>query len=211
VKPTKFNGMSNGNFAQLVGIFVLHILNKVCGCPTERQNSDWESILDVSEEKMNHMVQGIKISIGNDGLGSLTCNGLKEEQITPAVIIDAISFSRDYEPILLPFFLKNDPSFIFASGTDDDDDDVLSEEQIDKVELNGLSTLQYGILTSAGGAYISPAFIVSLGSTSEQPQPQCARGNSAQPQCARGGSAQQHPQQQQCARGGHKKSKILTK
>ena len=208
VKPTKLDGMSNGNFAQLVGIFVLHILNKVCGCPTERQNSDWESILGVSEEKMNHMVQGIKISIGNDGLGSFACNSLKEE-ITPAVIIAAIRSSRDYDVIeLLPFFLKHDPNFIFATGTDDDD--VLSETQVDKLELNGLSILQYGILTSAGGAYISPAFIVSLGRSSEKPQqPQCAHDGSAQqhpqPQkCARVDSAQQHPQSQ-CARSGSAK------
>ena len=221
VKPTKLDGMSNGNFAQLVGIFVLHILNKVCGCPTERQNSDWESILGVSEEKMNHMVQGIKISIGNDGLGSFACNSLKEE-ITPAVIIDAIRFSRDYVIELLPFFLKNDPEFIFATGTDDDM--LAKTDQIDKMELRGFSMLQYGILTSAGGAYISPAFVISLGSLSEQPQPQCARGGSAkpQPQCASGGSdqpqshpqqcaggssAQQKPQQQQCASGGSAQQK----
>jgi hypothetical protein len=222
VKPTKFNGMSNGNFAQLVGIFVLHILNKVCGCPTERQNSDWESILDVSQKTMDEFVLKIKLSIEKDGLGSFTCNGLKD-QITPAVIIDAIRFSRDYELTLLPFFLKQDPNFIFPTGTDDD---VLSETQVDKLELDGLSILPYGILTSAAGAYISPAFVISLGRSSEkpqpqcarvdsaqqqpqpQPQPQCARGGSAQPQpqpqCARGDSAQKHPQQPR-ARGGHKK------
>lgn len=212
VKPTSLAHMSNGNFAQFVGIFVLHMLNNVCGCTTERPNSDWESILGFSKETIDKRVLKIKQSISKDGLGSFACNGLKD-QITPAVIINAILCSREYEIDLLPFFLKRDPNFIFATGTDDDD---LSETQIDKVELNGLSISPYGILTSAGEAYISPAFIISLGRSSEKPQ---------QPQCAHDGSAQQHPQQQQCAhvdsakshpqqpraRGGHKKSKISTK
>jgi len=187
VKPTALSRVSNGNFAQLVGKFVLHIMNKVCGCQTEQRDLIWVSMLGVSEEDMNKMVQKIRSSITNDGLGSFAFKSLKEE-ITPSVIIDAIRFSRDYEIDLLPFFLKQDPNFIFATGTDDDD--VLLETQIDKIELNGLSTLPYEILTSAGGAYISPGFIISLGRISEKPQPQqCARGDSAEPPRARGGYA----------------------
>jgi hypothetical protein len=214
VKPTKLAHMSNVNFTQLVGIFVLHILNKVCGCPTEKQNSDWESILGFSEKTMDDMVLKIKLSIRNDGLGSFACNGLKEK-ITPAVIMNAIRFSREYELNILPFFLKHNPDFIFATATDD----MLSEtDQLDKAELMGFSMLPYGMLKSAGGAYISPSFIISLRSSSEQPQPESASCGSAQRQCARGGSAQQQPQQQcarvdsaqqqpqqQCARGGSSK------
>ena len=202
VKPTALSHMSNGNFAQLVGKFVLHIMNKVCDCQTELQDVEWESILGVSQKTIDKIVVKIKLSIENDGLGSFACNGL-EKQITPDVIIDAIRFSRDYEIDLLPFFLKRDPNFIFATGTDDDD--VLSETQVDKLELNGLSTLPYDILTSAGGAYISPAFIISLGRSSEKPQQQCAPVDSAQqhPQqqkCVRVDSAQKQPQQQKCVR-----------
>jgi hypothetical protein len=220
VKPTKLAHMSNGNFAQFVGIFVLHILNKICGFQTEQKDSEWESILGFSKETMDEMVRKIKLSIRNDDLGSFAWNGLKD-RITPAVIIDAILFSREYEVNLLPFFLKNNPEFIFPTATYEDD--VLPEDQLDKVELNGLSILPYGILTSAGGVYISPAFIISLGSLSEQPQPQpraCvdsaqqqppprARVGSAKPhpqqESASGGSAKPHPQQQCASSGSHKK------
>ena len=210
VKPTSLAHMSNGNFAQFVGIFVLHMLNKVCGCPTEQQDSEWESRLGVSHKTINELVLKIKISISKDGLGPFACNSRKE-QISPAVIVDAIMFARMYEVNLLPFFLKYNPEFIFPTATDDD---VLPEDQLDKVDLEGFSILPYGMLKSAGEAYISPSFIISLGSISKQPQqPQCASGGSAkpQPQCARGGSAKPQPQpqcvssgsaQQQCARGG---------
>ena len=200
VKPTSLAHISNGNFAQFVGIFVLHILNKVCGCPTERKNSEWESVLGFSQKRMDEMVLKIKLSISKDGLGSFACNGLKE-QITPAVIIDAVIISNEHEIELLPFFLKHDPEFIFATATDDD---MLSEtDQIDKVELGGFSMLPYGMLKSAGGAYISPSFIISLGSISEHPQ--CASGGSAKsqpkhPQCASGGSAKSQPKQPQLQR-----------
>ena len=200
VKPTKFSDMSNGNFAQIMGKFILHILNKVCGCPTERKNSEWESVLGFSQKRMDEMVLKIKLSISKDGLGSFACNGLKE-QITPAVIIDAVIISNEHEIELLPFFLKHDPEFIFATATDDD---MLSEtDQIDKVELGGFSMLPYRMLKSAGGAYISPSFIISLGSISEHPQ--CASGGSAksqpkQPQCASGGSAKSQPKQPQLQR-----------
>ena len=215
VKPTSLAHMPNVYFAQFVGIFVLHMLNKVCGCPTEQQDSEWESILGVSQETIKEMVLKIKLSISKDGLGPFACNGLKE-QITPAVILEAILFSREYEVNLLPFFLKHNPEFIFPTATDDD---VLPEDGIEKVELRGFfSTLPYGILKSAGEAYISPSFIISLGSISEQPQQPRVRCDSSQQQprqkCAGGGSAQQQPRQQ-CvcggsaqpprARGGHKK------
>lgn len=204
VKPTKLADMPNGNFAQLVGIFVLHILNKVCGCPTEQQDSEWESMLGVSQETIKEMVLKIKLSISKDGLGPFTCNGLKEK-ITPDVIIEAIRFSREYELNILPFFLKHNPDFIFPTATDDD---VLLEDQLDKAELRGFSMLPYGMLKSARETYISPSFIISLVSMSEQPQPQCASGGSAQQkpqpqQRASGGSAKpQHPPQQQRASGG---------
>ena len=218
VKPTALSHVSNGNFAQLVGKFVLHIMNKVCGCPTEQPDLIWVSMLGVSEEKMNHMVQTIRSSITNDGLGSFAFNTLKEE-VTPAVIIEAISFSKKHEVELLPFFLKHNPEFIFPIATDDDDD-VLPEDQLHKVDLMGFSMLPYGILKSAGEAYISPSFIISLVNMSEQPQPQCASGGSAKPhpsQCASGGSAKPQPQQHcvrvdsakphpsQCASGGSAK------
>ncbi len=196
VKPTKLNHMSNVNFAQFAGIFVLHILNRVCGCPTERIDSDWDSILGFSKEKMNDMVLKINLSISKDGLGPLVFSGLKE-QITPAVILKAIQISKDYEVALLPFFLKQNPEFIFPTATDDD---VLPEDQLDKAELRGFSILPYGILKSAGGACISPSFIISLVSMSEQPQQQCEGGGSAKPQprqkCASGGSAQPQPRLQ---------------
>jgi hypothetical protein len=198
--------MSNGNFAQLVGIFSLHILNKICGCPTEKPDLMWVSMLGVSQETIKEMVLKIKLSISKDGLGPFACNGL-EEQITPAVIIDAIRFSRDYEIELLPFFLKQDPEFIFPTATDDD---MLSEtDEMDNMELNGFSMLPYRILKSVGEAYISPTLIISLGSLSKQPQQQCASGGSAKPQqqCVRGGSAKPQPQQQQCASGGSAKPK----
>jgi hypothetical protein len=202
VKPTKLADMPNGNFAQLVGKFVLHIMNKVCGCPTEQPDLMWVSMLGVSDKDMNKMVQTIRSSITNDGLGSFAFKSLKEE-VTPAVIIEAIRFSKEHEVELLPFFLKHNPEFIFPTATDDD---MLAEtDQIDKVELKGFSMLQYGMLKSAGEAYISPSLILSLGSLSEQSQQQCASGGSAQKhpqqQCASGGSAQKHPQQQ-CASGG---------
>jgi hypothetical protein len=206
VKPTKLAHMSNGNFAQLVGIFSLHILNKICGCPTEKPDLMWVSMLGVSQETIKEMVLKIKLSISKDGLGPFACNGL-EEQITPAVIIDAIRFSRDYEIELLPFFLKQDPEFIFPTATDDD---MLSEtDEMDNMELNGFSMLPYRILKSVGEAYISPTLIISLGSLSKQPQQQCASGGSAKPQqqCVRGGSAKPQPQQQQCASGGSAKPK----
>ena len=216
VKPTTLSRVSNGNFAQLVGIFVLHVLNKVCGCPTEQPDSEWEKTLGVSEKNISDMILKIKRSISKDGLGLFAYNGVKEK-ITPAVIIDAIRFSRDYEIELLPFFLKHNPEFIFPTATDDD---VLPEDELHKVDLNGFSMLPYGILKSAGEAYVSPSFIISLVSMSEQPQPQCASGGSAQQQpqqqqcagggsakphpsqCARGGSAQPHPHPSQCAGGG---------
>jgi hypothetical protein len=216
-KPTNLAHVSNGNFAQLVGIFSVHILNKVCGCPTEQPDSEWEKTLGVSEKNISDMILKIKRSISKDGLGLFAYNGVKEK-ITPAVIIDAIRLSRDYEIELLPFFLKHNPEFIFPTATDDDDD-VLLEDQLNNVELNGFSMLPNGTLKSARGAYISPSLIIILMSLSEQPQQQCASGGSAQQkppqqqcarggsakpqpqqQCARGGSAQQHPQQQQCAR-----------
>ena len=202
VKPTSLAHTSNVKFAQCVGIFVVHILNKVCGFPTEQKDSVWESRFGVSEETLEEIVLKINLSIRKDGLGPFVFSGLKEE-ITPDVILEAISFSRDYELSLLPFFLKHNPEFIFPTATDDD---VLPEDQLDKAELRGFSILPYGILKSAGGACISPAFIISLVSMSEQPQQQCEGGGSAKPQprqkCAGGGSAQKQPQQQKCAGGG---------
>ena len=232
VKPTTLSHVSNGNFSQLVGKFVLHIMNKVCGCPTEQDDSRWESILGVSQKTMDEMVLKTKLSINKDGMEFFKYNGIKD-QINPDMIIDAIAFSRKYALELLPFFLKHNPDFMFPTTAADEDDD---DQEIDQLKLNGFSMLPYWTLKTVGGVYISPSFIVSLGSFQEKkpqqqqyecvdsakPQPrqpqqqqqqQCARGGSVKPQpqqqqqqqCARGGSAQQQPQQpqkQQCASGG---------
>ncbi len=204
VKPTTLSGMSNGTFAQLMGKFVLHLLNKVCGCQPELEDSNWNKILGLSEKSIHIMVQSIKLSINKDGMGFFKYNGI-QEQIKPDGIIDAIAFSRKYALELLPFFLKHNPDFMFPTTAADEDDD---DQEIDQLKLNGFSMLPYWTLKTVGGVFISPSFILSVGSFPEEKpqQQQYERVDSAKPQPQQPRQQQQQQprqqQQQQCASGG---------
>ena len=209
-KPSNLSHVSNGNFSQVVGKFVLHILNKVCGSPTEESDSMWNQVLGISYERQSQIVSEIRESLSNDGLGSLKFS--IADEITPTVVCNSIVFASSHNKELLPFFAKKESKVLFSR--DDVSEDT--ENTFDEIELDELVLLPFGTLLSAGGAYLFPSFFMKYGVSSsakeKSPQQPCARGGSAkekspQQQCARGGSAKPKSPQQQCARGGSAKPK----
>lgn len=204
-KPADLSHVSNGNFSQIVGKYVLHILNKVCESPTEELDSMWQETLGILPEKQSAIVSKILESLSNDGLGSLEFTIANE--ITPTILSNSIVFASKYNLELLPFFTKYESNVIFSR--DDVSEDT--EKALDEMELDELVLLPFGTLLSAGGAYLFPSLFIKYGVSSsakeKSPQQPCTRGGSEKPKspqqsCARGGSAKEKSPQQSCARGG---------
>ena len=178
-KPANLSHVSNGNFSQVVGKYVLHILNKVCESPTEESDSMWNEVLGISSERQSAIVSEIQESLSNDGLGSLKFSIANE--ITPTVVCKSIIFASTHKRELLPFFAKHESNVIFSR--DDVSEDT--ENTFDEIELDELVLLPFGTLLSAGGAYLFPSFFMKYGVSSS------AKEKSPQQPCARGGSAKQ--------------------
>jgi hypothetical protein len=222
-KPADLSHVPNGNFSQIVGKYVLHILNKVCESPTEELDSMWQEAVGILPERQSAIVSEIRESLSNDGLGSLEFSISAE--INPKVVRDSVIFASTNNKDILPFFVKHESNVIFSRDDVSEED---TDNAFDKDEIDELVLLPFGTLLSAGGDYLFPSFFMKYGvsssakpqsqqlprasACSEKPQSQqqpCACGGSEKPQSqqrprASGGSAKPQSHQQPCARGSAK-------
>jgi hypothetical protein len=146
---------NDAEFARLLGLFILDLVNRIIGAPLMRSDREWNTFFQ-HDVDIQAGVDEIRELILGDGLGRFSFNG-KQKTVTSQLLSEVLNFTRQYDPRIALFFMK-ECGKMYVMKPDED----TGKPTIGAFKFCGPVLIPFGTILTVMGDPLFPMFFLEI-------------------------------------------------